>query len=267
MAMIRRFVLSMMISIGCAPAAGATDLPSNRKSPPPPPLSAYNWTGLFAGLNAGYGWGSGGANLQMPGTVTTDLAPAVSSGALPTFVALNRSGFIGGGQIGYNYQISALVLGVEADVDGARVNGASNIQTDVAAFNPVVISAGSTLNWLGTARARLGITPVDRWLVYATGGLAYCAGHQSYVAASNGEILASGRTIARAGWTIGAGLEWAFADNWSVKAEYLYYNLGSSCETATPSANELPFMSGHKISNKFTDTGDVARFGVNYKFF
>ena len=66
---------------------------------------------------------------------------------------------------------------------------------------------------------------------------------------------------------MGAGVEWAFADNWSVKAEYLYYNLGSSSDAATPSAAARALLAGGKVSNKFTDTGDIARFGVNYKFF
>jgi outer membrane immunogenic protein len=183
---------------------------------------------------------------------------------------LNRSGFIGGGQIGYNYQAHALVMGVEADLDGAHVRGSSSIQTaGTAQFDPAIISARSTLNWLGTARARLGFTPVDRWLVYATGGLAFGADYHRYAAAepSDGEVLASSRTLFRAGWTFGGGLEWAFADNWSVKAEYLYYNLGSSRDAAMPSADFAPLWDAGYVSNKFTDTGNIARFGVNYKFF
>jgi outer membrane immunogenic protein len=263
-------VLGATALLGWAGAAGAADLLPTRKSPPmPSPPSAYNWTGFHAGLNAGYGWGSGDANLQLSGTALAALTPNIISGSYPPSVGFNRSGFIGGGQIGYNYQISALVLGVEADFDGAHVRGSSTIQTAVATFAPGVFSAGSTLNWLGTARARLGFTPVDRWLVYATGGLAYGADQHSYLGSYPllAQNVASSQTIVRAGWTLGAGLEWAFADNWSVKAEYLYYDLGSSHDATTPSAAGAPFFVGGRVSNKFTDTGDIARFGVNYRFF
>src|SRR3984957_20598867 len=212
--MIRRFVLSAMISIAWAGAAGAADLLPSRKPPPPPP-SAYNWTGFYAGLNAGYGWGSGGAKLETSGTATALFKDVIGSGSIPASMTFNRAGFIGGGQIGYNYQISSIVLGVEADLDGAHVRGSSAVPTDVAALGPAIISADSTLNWLGTARARLGFTPVDRWLVYATGGLAYGADQHRYLAnqPAFGESFASGRRAVSAGCTFGAGLEWAFADN------------------------------------------------------
>jgi outer membrane immunogenic protein len=268
--MIRRFVLGAMISIAWAGAAGAADLLPSRKSPPAPtPTSAYNWTGFYAGLNAGYGWGSGSAKLETSGTATALFKDVIGLGSIPASMTFNRSGFIGGGQIGYNYQISSIVLGVEADLDGAHVRGSSAVPTDVAALGPAIISADSTLNWLGTARARLGFTPVDRWLVYATGGLAYGADQHRYLAnqpAFGNSFASSGRAVS-AGCTFGAGLEWAFADNWSVKAEYLHYSLGSGVDATTPSANIAPMFVGGKVSNKFTETGDIARFGVNYKFF
>jgi outer membrane immunogenic protein len=268
--MIRRYVLGAIVSLGCMGTAGASDLlPSRKSSQPLPPPSAYNWTGFYAGLNAGYGWGSGSAKLQTSGTATTLFTDVISSGSIPASMSFNRSGFTGGGQIGYNYQISSIVLGVEADFDGAHVRGSSSVPTDVAALGPAVISAGSTLNWLATARARLGFTPVDRWLVYATGGLAYGADQHRYLASQPlfDNSFASSRMAVSAGWTLGAGLEWAFADNWSVKVEYLHCNLGSSVDATTPSAKIAPFFVGGKLSNKYTDTGDIARFGVNYKFF
>jgi outer membrane immunogenic protein len=268
--MIRPFVLSTMVSIASAGAAGASDLLSSRNSPPPPPPpSAYDWTGFYAGLNAGYGRGSGSAELQTSGTATANFARNIRSGSIPTSVAFNRSGFIGGGQIGYNYQIGALVLGAEVDLNGAHISGSSTIQTSAPPFDRAAFSAGSALNWLATARARFGFTPLDRWLVYATGGLAYGSDQHRYLAVDfvRPEGLASSQSIVRAGWIIGAGLEWAFADNWSVKAEYLHYNLGSSSPATTPTALTAQFLVGGKISNKFTDTGDIARFGVNYKFF
>jgi outer membrane immunogenic protein len=267
-------IASAILATGALSALGpaaAADLPTRKGPPAPPPPSAYNWTGFYLGLNAGYARGSGDANLQVPGVAAAAFAPPINAGSFPTSVGFNRSGFIGGGQIGYNYQISALVLGVEADLDGAHVSGSSTIRTAVLPkFAPGVFSAGSTLNWLGTVRARLGFTPIDRWLVYATGGLAYGADQHSYLASypMDAQTLTSSRTLVRAGWTLGAGLEWAFADNWSVKAEYLHYNLGSSSDVATPSAALAPFLFGAKISNKFSDdSGDIARFGVNYKFF
>jgi outer membrane immunogenic protein len=270
MNMVRRFVLGAIISLVWVEAAGAADLlPTPKSAPPPPSPAAYTWTGFSAGLNAGYGWGSGGAKLQTSGTATGLFVDVIGSGSIPTSVSFNRSGFIGGGQIGYNYQIRSMVLGVEADLDGAHVGGSSTSRTAPARFAPAVISADSTLNWLGTARARLGFTPVDRWLVYATGGLAYGADQHRYLANQSAfdNSFASSRIVVSVGWILGAGLEWAFADNWSVKAEYLHYYLGSSSDATTPSAKFAPLFVDGKVSNKFTDSGDIARLGVNYKFF
>ncbi|MBS7545806.1 outer membrane protein [Ancylobacter oerskovii] len=142
----------------------------------------------------------------------------------------DTNGFLGGIQAGYNWQFagSPLVVGVETDIQ------ATNIE-----------SPTFSLDYFGTVRARLGWA-VDQFLIYGTGGFAYARGNYEIGGLSNKQT--------NTGWTIGAGGEYAFSPNWSVKAEYLYLDLGSeSYETV-----------GGPID--VGTTANILRLGVNYKF-
>jgi outer membrane immunogenic protein len=202
--------------------------------------------------------------------------------AIPGQFDTHPSGFIGGGQIGYNYQLTPnWVAGLEADFQGADVKG----NASVAPFTTLIPGLGNTvssfgagsqrLDWFGTVRGRLGWLPVDPLLVYATGGLAY--GHvKTDVSFSdtllpnnfNGSTTASGSTT-RAGWTVGGGLEWMFSPRWSLKAEYLYYDLGDV--TLNSALSPIETGSGLvettvNIQSTAHYAGNIARGGVNYKF-
>jgi outer membrane immunogenic protein len=161
------------------------------------------------------------------------------------------------------------VLGAETDFSG-DFNASATITTNVPPFLPLTSSASQDMHWIGTTRARAGWT----WgsvLLYATGGVAYA--NTSYAYGLSG--LAGGGTTAAAldsatqlGWAAGGGLEWGFGA-WSLKGEYLYYNLGSHTLTAACStvlggcAGVTPTV----FSTHFHDSGAIARVGLNYRFY
>ncbi len=205
-----------------------------------PPI--FTWTGFYVGINAG------GTFANRVNTTTGNVFgnPALGNGVvygvgsaeLATFGLSSSTGFIGGGQIGYNYQIAnSFVAGIEADFQGV----ADSTRTR---FSRVKIAGGPTefleqtavlrgLSYLGTVRGRLGFLFTPTLLVYGTGGLAYGGGSSTSItqfitaapAVPNPYSSFVSSSGPRAGWTAGAGGEWLFTPHWSVKAEYLYYDI------------------------------------------
>ena len=179
------------------------------------------------------------------------------------------------------------VWGIETDFQGADIHrdGRAAGAAAVAGFAPAVVELDGTgsqkIDWFGTLRGRVGWLPVNSLLVYATGGLAY--GHvqtdMSFTAnvinnASpiNGSTAVSNLTT-RAGWTIGGGLEWMFAPNWTIKGEYLYYDLGHVTLDSTlelfkvgPTPAESGLGASANIRSEVHYNGSIARVGLNYKF-
>jgi outer membrane immunogenic protein len=168
------------------------------------------------------------------------------------------------------------VLGVETDFDGTTLGkNFSYTSQGFAANTPypgdnLYVNAKANLDWLGTARARLGFvaTPDNRLMIYATGGLAYGGGSSSYTAydAQNNFLLNGSPSSSRVGWTIGGGVEYAITNNITIKGEYLYYDLGSTnfqSPVTGPFATTFP---GVVANTKYTYDGSIVRAGVNYKF-
>jgi outer membrane immunogenic protein len=213
------------------------------------------WTGFYVGVNAGYGWGQGDV-LVSPGPAGFGLAPFTTHP--------NPKGFIGGGQVGYNLRSGSFVYGVEADFSGANINGSVTDPTPGQLLGP----AGSfqqvnvKLDWFGTLRGRVGFTPINNLLVYATGGLA--VGHYSYSSLESYPLVIypSAASATKAGWTVGGGAEWALPGNWSVKSEYLHFDLGSQTLVALP----IPVFPPFSVSSQFKNSGDLVRVGLNYRF-
>jgi outer membrane immunogenic protein len=240
--------------LGTAAAADLAPEPMYTKAPPLPAL--YNWTGFYAGVNVGGSWGRQDVSLLTP------------AGALIN--SMHPDGVIGGGQIGYNWQYnSPWVFGLEADIQGSgqRSDGTFGLPAIACAVGaigcfPVPASAiayQDKLEWFGTVRGRIGYAIGDqgRWLPYITGGLAY--GQHNINGSGNlgATAVAFSSTNTSVGWTIGAGMEWAFADRWSAKLEYLYMDLGS--------APTIPITATSVITaGRLTD--NIARVGVNYHF-
>lgn len=275
---------ALSLSLGSALAA---DLPSRKEPaylpPPPPPL----WTGFYVGLNAGaHIDGSSGVNYRTAPIAGFDPAAlTVGTGV----ISLNSVSFIGGGQIGYNFQISPnFVAGVEADIQGLAGGHASGSASATAPSIAIpratltgVAAATKGLDYLGTVRGRIGWLFTPTLLIYGTGGLAYGGATLTASTAGTGLLLgapistsAATATISdtRVGWTAGGGVEWMFWPNWSAKVEYLYYDLGSltvgapvaTVGVAPPVAGLAGFPVYSEASSRFN--GHIARAGVNYHF-
>ena len=248
---------------GCESGALAADMPVKAQVAVP----YYNWTGLYAGLNGGYGWTKDQVNMD-PNTSPGSLL-RYDLGLFPASLGGRTAGFVGGGQLGYNFQSGKIVYGIEADYDYANINGSAAV-TLFPAFVPgisLLTASNKKIESFGTLRARLGLAALDRSLIYATGGMAFGRAQlSSSLTASFGcgpvGICASNTTTAwRAGWTLGAGWEYAFANNWSGKIEYLYYDLGTISQTfADPAGPTILFGSSTRFN------GSIVRAGLNYRF-
>jgi outer membrane immunogenic protein len=263
-------VLSACSALGTAAFAG-TEMYSGKESkvvaPAPPPACDYNWTGFYIGGNAGYGWGNGDTRFEpLPDAATfLDLAPRT--------LDPDPEGFIGGGQIGYNFQLNNwFVLGVETDFQGTDIEGHDtlfNFPDITGAGNgpTTFLAAHERMQWFGTARGRIGFTPMCRLLIYATGGLAY--GNVDYSANTNfdnGITYPVSFSRTNVGWTVGGGLEWSLSHHWSVRAEYLYYDLGDQGRTQNQLFDGVPQGPPFFVHYNFETTGNIVRGGLNYKF-
>jgi outer membrane immunogenic protein len=268
-----------------AASAFAADLPS-MKAPPyfPPPAPPPMWTGFYVGLNAGGAFGG-------KGSVTTSAIPTYYANtwntelATSSFLASNvlgsgQGGFIGGGQIGYNWQFAnTFVLGVEADIQGIAGNRSSGAALGAGAPlnfpNETIVSSSQvnrSVDYLGTVRGRFGFLVTPTLLAYATGGLAY-GGTNLNVAILQNNLpfsppFASGGSFSdtRAGWTVGGGVEWMFLPNWSAKVEYLYYDLGNVAVALSPLAFAAPPLYASVPYAKTRFDGHIVRAGLNYHF-
>jgi outer membrane immunogenic protein len=240
---------------------------------------------------------------------------------------VNQNGFIGGGQIGYNYQWGpSFLVGLEADIQGAAIRGSrgyvgtsrDSVQWNDGPgihpcgpvvnciFNRTAFGAGQVaggIDWMGTVRGRLGYLLTPTLLVYGTGGLAYGGGvhasaiHRTMIQGTvsnlnppfnvfNGAVAlvtvpgAGNFSDTAVGWTAGAGVEWMFLPNWSLKAEALYYDLGTVALASSPligiapigiaagplavNADQVLIASNPATHIKFD--GVIARAGINYHF-
>jgi outer membrane immunogenic protein len=237
----------------------------------PPAVVVPTWAGWYVGANAGW-VGSANDTIANTGTDTGagGLGTGLINGALPTSVNAKYNGFLGGGQIGYNWQAGSWVYGLEADFDGSTAKASTTVVYPGGAFVPNTSSYSRELDWLATVRARLGFTVAPSFLVYGTGGLAVgqtkvgssesCPGANPPCESEPAMNLTSSNTSA--GWTAGGGAEWLFAPQWSVKAEYLYVDLGTH-------SNTLNYTYGANTSTMTStvhDTSNIVRGGINYHF-
>ena len=280
-------LISAVSAIAFTQIASAADLP--RKAPaytPPPLMPVLSWTGWYVGLNAGATWFNNNdidivsAGVFNPVGFNPDIMNQGAAGATANLSNGNKVGFIGGGQIGYNWQVTNWVFGVEADFQGiGQSSNGVTATTSVLANNglPIItdINASKKIDWLGTVRGRLGFLATPTLLLYGTGGLAYGEVKSSvFISQSHAVSDTFGSTAAnfsetRAGWTAGAGAEWLFAPHWTAKIEYLYYDLGDiSYNGGTLNAaftdGFVRYGISPEVSTRFN--GSIARAGVNYKF-
>jgi outer membrane immunogenic protein len=258
--------------LAAASLGHAADLTPAYKAPVAAVAPVATWTGFYIGGNVGYGWDTGSTGVSARSTdpvLAPVLAALLAGGSFPTALSTSAKGVIGGGQAGYNWQMSQWLFGLEADIQGSGIRGTATQALTPALFDATSTGVTKSIDWFGTARARLGVLATPQWLLYATGGLAYGQTNTSFnttdvpfgcVAAAT--ICANGSSSSvRAGWTVGAGTEAMLGANWSVKVEYLYIDLGrSSVDTPASTVPAIIFTT----STAFRD--QIVRVGLNYHF-
>ena len=242
----------------------AADVAPLYRAPPPLPVIWSSWTGFYVGANLGW---VGSSNSTLTNTGAGGLGSALAAGFIPGSVGVSHNGLIGGGQIGYNWQFSPFwVAGIEADYDGISKYSTTSVfaSPGSAAFPPFTTTFTSGLDTLGTVRARLGWLWTPALLAYATGGFAYGetkvgSSFTCPICVPPGAVALTS-TNTSTGWTVGTGLEWQFAPLWSVKAEYLYVDLGSRSDII----GYGPFNS--TLTSTVEERDNIVRAGLNYKF-
>ena len=203
--------------------AQAADLPAPSYKAPAYVSPSFSWSGFYIGVNAGYGFGN--SHWEVP---VVDLSP--------------RGGLFGG-TIGYNYQTGTWVWGLEGDIAYSSIKGSSTCGA---------ATCETANSWLGTARGRLGYAGWTNFLPYITGGAAF-----GNIKATHSVFGSANQT--KVGYTIGLGVEYALFSNWSIKAEYLFadlgkFNCGASCGG--------PAVTNDNVSFK----ANIIRAGLNYRF-
>jgi outer membrane immunogenic protein len=218
----------MAIGLG-GTSAYAADLPAMPMRAPAA-VVAQTWSGVYVGANAGYAWGKtkGEFNSTAPGN-------------------FNMDGGLAGAQIGVNYQINSLVLGVEADYQWSDIQG-----SNTAVPFGILLTNTARIQHFGTVRGRVGWA-WDRVLIYGTGGWAFGA-RTEVTTAALGISLAGQETLS--GWTAGGGLEYALSPSWSAKVEYLHMAL-----------SEKQFLANVCLPGNclFGADVDLVRVGLNFR--
>jgi outer membrane immunogenic protein len=298
---VKKFLLAGIALAALAAPAAAADMPV--KALPPAPIDI--WTGGYVGANVGYDWGRntitsngspGQCTAAVPGCTIVG-APNYSqlSAQAATFnTTLNHSGLIYGGQAGHNWLLHNIawtwdgVLGVEVDFQGKSDSHSTTITTLAPSpgFPAQPVNGTTTLNEridsLGTLRGRAGVLWGPNTLIYATAGVAWASARASAFYGQNvpfvgappaniGPYGAAGQvTTELFGPVVGGGIEWKWTANWSIKAEYLYVDLGNlSFNTnalinpVAPAGTSLSVASANQTVH-FHD--NIARVGVNYRF-
>ncbi|MDI4665586.1 porin family protein [Xanthobacter autotrophicus] len=246
-------ILAAVITAGAAHAADlATKMPVKAA-----PVPVFSWTGFYIGAQGGYAWASN--------DFSNSLDPLYPSTLLAADANYNLDGGLVGGVIGYNYQINKIVLGIEADANWADISGSGNYYNGIA--TSCIQSnndCSSKIDGLGTITGRLGVA-FDRVLLYAKGGAAWAlvkhtAGSTDLEYPEYSYSASTSNT--RWGWTVGAGVEWAFFNNWSAKVEYNYIDLGSSDVTF----NFFPNAYINPYAATVDQSINLVKAGINYRF-
>jgi outer membrane immunogenic protein len=217
----KKLLLAGAAFLSLMTAASAADLAARPYTKAPPLSPAYNWSGFYIGAMGGYAFDS------------------------------DNGGGFGGGTIGYNWQFpgSQFVFGIEVDAAGASIK-----ESQAAIVNGAVGTVEDKMDALGSVTGRVGVA-VDAALFYAKGGYAWANNKLSASAPALGFAVSDSHV--HSGYTIGGGLEYMFAPNWSAKAEYQYYNFGNTTFTTGP---------GDIVGTRFRNDEHTAKVGINYRF-
>jgi outer membrane immunogenic protein len=283
-------LLAAVAVIGFASITHAADLPIKVQPQFPPPTPTYSWTGFYVGANAGYGLKEDQATFTPNDPASQAITcTGPNGGTCPPPASFNIQGAVGGLQAGYNWQFNQnWLLGLETDFDWSGMQGSGSssfILGDALTTYFSSFQAGESVKWFGTVRGRFGFLPANNILLYGTGGFAYgrvdenvalntspvgnnlsfggfsfnCAGIPNCFLGSSSRIAA--------GWTLGGGIELLLWQNVSLKAEYLYVDLGGHSVNVV--AQSAPFVgtAPSSFTAAYSAVGfNVLRAGLNWKF-
>jgi len=245
----RSCVAGAVLTSVLAGSAMAADLPAKA----PAYAAPFSWTGFYVGAHVGWGWGknewSDRCALQDDLTCTHPIAGPAGS--------YNLNGFLGGGQVGFNWQSGWAVFGVEADASWSDIKGSGPCD--------VLQQCSSKIDALGTITGRFG-RAIEHALFYVKGGGAWL--HEKHTIenpnigpSSNAQWDSTGDT--KWGWTVGAGVEYAFAPNWSGKVEYDFLDFGKDTQAFVRSCHACTSV-GDNLNLR--QTVHAIKLGINYRF-
>jgi outer membrane immunogenic protein len=258
----RKLVALASVAFAFAGSAYAADMPVAYKAPPLPP--APMWAGWYVGIHGGWGWGDD------PFTSTF-----IVDGAQVPVGGFKSNGGVLGGHAGYNWQYGSFVTGFEFDLSGTGISGKST--GVVVGDGAKSVTIQDRFNYLGTARARVGVLPWHNVLLYGTAGLAWTRFTQDRTIADiEGDaddfnrIVTTSTPNDKFGWVAGTGAEMSLASyglhNWLARVEYLHYDfgtVGTANTTITNSAGGVTSLTGITSSGRLT--ADVVRGGLSFK--
>lgn len=290
---------TMLAALAANAPAMAADLATPVYKAPVYAPAVFSWTGFYVGANLGYSWGRADTDFTetTSGTSSSQVFRTASATPIgqPTVVAIaavtaagtaraDLNGWIGGGQVGYNWQNGSFVFGVEADLQATGEHGATTVCiTANCPTGSIFGSASYRLPWLATARGRIGVAVAPKWLLYATGGLAVGEIDSTFLGGLNGGPVASlSSNTTRAGVVVGGGVEGALDNNWSAKLEALWVDLGSFdtafagvTNTTVTNALNTPSIDLNTVTTTTATTSGgfhshvtdlILRVGLNYRF-
>ena len=295
----KKLLIAAALAVLASTGAQSADMASQTYTKARPTVAVSSWSGFYVGVNAGGlfendgTWNNDAAVTALNNAPNAGNVAAALQAATSSFKG-NGTGFVGGLQAGYNFQVAPrYVLGFEADFDGSALRASRS-----ATVTALVIAGGAganqafqttatgtrQLDYLGTVRGRFGVLVQPDLLAFATGGLAYGGTKTSASFNQIGLINAPFAVPAPAsgfgsfdktlyGFTVGGGLEWRFSPKWSLSAQYLYYDLGrvsvgSSALTTDLGPSNFPGGGIVSVAAR-TETryaGSDVRAGVNYHF-
>jgi len=248
-------VFATAIIIGST--AYAADMAVKAPPPAPAPYAAYNWTGIYGGVEVGGGWATSTTTIVNTFTSFTPAFPAGSS------FTTDYSGFLGGLYGGYNYQINQFVVGVDGDYTWGTLNGSlTKVATDGDVANHT-----DHIDWIATATGRFGYA-WDNWLLFAKGGWAWAGfdGNNQVISGTTGASLAYDyASETRDGWTVGGGVEWGFSQHASFKLEYDYVGFETANFNVTSNHFVAPVVSG-QFARSATSNLNMVKGGLDFRY-
>jgi outer membrane immunogenic protein len=261
MAILKNGTLGAVATALLMTPALAADLGRYDSAPAMRYAPAFDWSGLHIGVSGGYAFDGHDAGYSYNG----DVSPAEIA-VLPSAASLSSNGGLVGGSIGYDTQVNGVVVGLEADISWTNFgdNAVFVFPGDSTLGDPpITFTTSYQMDWFSTVRGRIGL-PFGRLLIYGTGGLAFAdVSMNTTVAVGDPPMgaLTGAKEETKVGWTLGGGTEYAVTDHVTIKAEALYFDLGSiSLNASAPEFAKVTIDVDQQVA------GTIARAGIAYKF-